>query len=1539
MAKKLNRNLVGILTLAFMVLLAVTGFALLASLPGSDPKVYEEDAKKLEGEKKYDLAAATYVRAYQRDSAKNPEYLVKAAHCALEDGKIGGARELLRSALLRNPVLKSALTITTDLEFEIAQKFGSTLQWNRVLSEAQKLAEADPTSPLAQHAMGAALLALVGEDERNREKGNDALKKAIELDPVNVKAVDLLCRQLWTAAEIAKAGGRLDEAEELSKSRDTYIAHALEKCRAGAPDNVPPLLQLQAVFKIVGGKPKDGVADLEKLVSEEVKATDAHRLLAQIYTGFLGSFIPRDYAKAEELLKQALRIQPENGELYVELGRVYKLLREQEKDAEKREALIAAEADLYKAGLENIPRSSHFRKLRNNIARITYFTELFMIDLARADEAKDKDAREAQLKQAEGWIARMKDEIDPDSVDVRFLTANLLASRGELIDATREAEAAERAAGARGHLPLYVLLTELYGRQRQWGAAEQAIKKAIAMNRDAPGLTIRLAEIYLAENKPAEAMALLKPTDVTPSSEYIRNNPGAARLRVEALRQMGQFEQALEESRRSGTTTVGDELREAQLLILAEKFADAEKKLKAVLEQVPDDVNALRALAQLYKDTQRQSDARTLIDGALAKNPDSRFLKLLKLDILEEGGAAAKKERTLQIIQEEKDPFFRAIAQHDFYMLQERGEDDAGEAAIAARKEARKHLDEAEKLKPDNPAVIDRQFRLALIDRDWLRAEKYAKRNADLDLDGTEGTVAMGKIAMAKGEVAQEAGNAEETKQHYEKAVELLRAGLNKYPTNALVWTILAESYQRLGRTADAKTVLMEAIRKDPTNGFANRGLAEISLREGNQEEARKYLAAAEKSLPDDPYVKRQLQILKEQENPRDGIAVRERMRREKPDDTQNLVLLARLYALPDVREFDKAADAYRAAIAAAKNDIGLAFEFANFLGREDVNRPSEGDALLADLMTNEADKSKKAQIAVYLGRFYENQKALATADRHFRLAVSLDPATPILQAAGEYYARTNRFKDAIEYYDRALKQLVDADDPAAEQTRSHIIALCLATGDMDRARPAIDEFIQLYPANQQGMIFEGAYHRIAGDVQQARKSFDAHLEKNPDNAVALWQRGELFRLMGRWQKAIEDLSKAKTFNPAGFNYQHRISLADVLMEIGQPEAALAELRSILDENPNEERVAEALIDLYTRAGPARFQDAETLIYTCMQKHPRDYKWPMLLGRLHEHAKDLNKALQAYQKAADLSRFSRDTVEALFRTCRAAEKPQVIIDYAAEKLSARLLNTMPDALATVAWAFLKTENQEKALEYYDLALLAADRNFSTYTAIVWEIVRAFGKEKALERELKRAAAEPENIERQKVLVHLLQMNDRVPEATEVCRKIGQLATRDSDTIFSLLGQGMLKQRAGDYEGALTLYEATLKEDPDNALALNNLAALLCDELNRPAEALPYAQKARRLQPANQDIVDTLGWALTLNGRTGEALGVLLRSLELNREHVITLYHLGMLHIRRKEYEEAARRLESAKKAAEAQGGSPYLSNIEKALEEVQAALK
>src|SRR5439155_1781249 len=115
------------------------------------------------------------------------------------------------------------------------------------------------------------------------------------------------------------------------------------------------------------------------------------------------------------------------------------------------------------------------------------------------------------------------------------------------------------------------------------------------------------------------------------------------------------------------------------------------------------------------------------------------------------------------------------------------------------------------------------------------------------------------------------------------------------------------------------------------------------------------------------------------------------------------------------------------------------------------------------------------------------------------------------------------------------------------------------------------------------------------------------------------------------------DLTRAKAAQPEGFGYQHRIALADALLEMGRGIEAVAELKSILDKHPKETDVASALVDIYIRVTPALFADAEKLVRTYMAENPKDERWPMLLGRLGQFSQNKTLEIEGYTRAAEIS--------------------------------------------------------------------------------------------------------------------------------------------------------------------------------------------------------------------------------------------------------------------------------------------------------------
>jgi tetratricopeptide (TPR) repeat protein len=105
-------------------------------------------------------------------------------------------------------------------------------------------------------------------------------------------------------------------------------------------------------------------------------------------------------------------------------------------------------------------------------------------------------------------------------------------------------------------------------------------------------------------------------------------------------------------------------------------------------------------------------------------------------------------------------------------------------------------------------------------------------------------------------------------------------------------------------------------------------------------------------------------------------------------------------------------------------------------------------------------------------------------------------------------------------------------------------------------------------------------------------------------------------------------------------------------------------------------------------------------------------------------------------------------------------------------------------------------------------------------------------------------------------------------------------------------------------------------------ALNNLAALISEHPQKPnpAEALPYAKMAydimgqsTQFQPT---VADTYGWVLVLAGRVDEGLDVLRIVVIKENAPPDAFYHLGMVYLKKKNYDDAEIDLKKAVELAE-----------------------
>ena len=115
-------------------------------------------------------------------------------------------------------------------------------------------------------------------------------------------------------------------------------------------------------------------------------------------------------------------------------------------------------------------------------------------------------------------------------------------------------------------------------------------------------------------------------------------------------------------------------------------------------------------------------------------------------------------------------------------------------------------------------------------------------------------------------------------------------------------------------------------------------------------------------------------------------------------------------------------------------------------------------------------------------------------------------------------------------------------------------------------------------------------------------------------------------------------------------------------------------------------------------------------------------------------------------------------------------------------------------------------------------------------------------------------------------------------ARERLKEAVQIAPRYAN---AWLQGALLDEQAGQGEDAIAAYEKVLEIEPNQVVALNNLAFRLASTRKMPKEALEYALRAAALAPNNLPVLDTLAWIQHLTGDDTSAAKVMAQVARAN----------------------------------------------------------
>jgi len=476
------------------------------------------------------------------------------------------------------------------------------------------------------------------------------------------------------------------------------------------------------------------------------------------------------------------------------------------------------------------------------------------------------------------------------------------------------------------------------------------------------------------------------------------------------------------------------------------------------------------------------------------------------------------------------------------------------------------------------------------------------------------------------------------------KAIEEYRLAIDADPTSEYLTAGLAELYAKTGRIRDAVLEAQDILKKDPNNLEAHKLLGRIYLRS---------LGDVQSGSGSDSVLKLAIEQYQE-------------IIKIEPDNVDDHLLLGRLYRLNN--DLRKAECEFKIAVK-LQPDSEEAVTTLAYLYNE------EGDTARAtEALSSVPDAARSAKLYSALGYTYEQRKEYKQAITAYRKAIELDRdnldairglAQNLLndgqtEAALEQYkiiAESNP-EDAQTYlrmaeiyrrngkFDLALDNLKKAESMVQDsmEVPYNIAAVYQAQGRYDEAVQILQDLVKKTEKtdgnysqsekNNRAVFLErlGTVYRDNSNEQLALETFRKMLPLGDDNAERGYQQIiDTYREAKQWQKATDAAKEStqKLPNDRGLKMVYAAQLADM----GQPDAGLDQVKSLLDGTAQDRDVYINLAQMYSRL--KRWPDAEAALDKAAKLSTKDEDKEyveFLRGSTYERQKKYEQAEEVFRK-------------------------------------------------------------------------------------------------------------------------------------------------------------------------------------------------------------------------------------------------------------------------------------------------------------------
>ena len=530
-------------------------------------------------------------------------------------------------------------------------------------------------------------------------------------------------------------------------------------------------------------------------------------------------------------------------------------------------------------------------------------------------------------------------------------------------------------------------------------------------------------------------------------------------------------------------------------------------------------------------------------------------------------------------------------------------------------------------------------------------------------------------------------------------------------------------------------------------------------------------------------------------------------------------------------------------------------------------NRPAEAEQVLKSAFEN--NPKQFGYLTLLAMHYYGRQRRdemIAVLNQIKSHSKDFDQA---FLTVGDFYLRMGDGDSAIREY----KEGIAKDGKKKSTYQKRVIEVLMRQGKRSEAAELNAQILKESPNDIDSRGLAATFLLDKGDIAQAMAELQSVVTRAPDNPVSRYNLGRAHAARGEFEQARQQFQKAIEIRPDYI--LARLALAQLQVSRGEFDAALKTAEAILTIDKG--NVNARLIESAALMGQKKFGDSRVMLDAMLKVNPGSPDVLFQLGVVNLAENKFKDAEEAFRRAYQLNPANSRGLMGIVETNMAQNKTDEAL---------KILQAESDKSPNRSDLLLAMGNTAVRAGKYDFAiqtftrLLGQTEKGSRQGDIhlrIGETYRRKGDVNASIQELQKARETlPDNIVVLKTLALVLDGAQRKPEARKV-------------------------------------YEATLKLDPNDGVALNNLAFLLAETGGDLDDALTKAQRAKQLLPSLYEISDTLGWIYLKKNLADQAIDVFKDLVIKEPNHSTYHYHLGIAYSQKGDKTQALVQLREALK--------------------------